>query len=280
MRQILSLGAGVQSTTLLLMSCKNILPKLDCAIFADTGWEAPATYKHLLWLIPEAKKHNIPVHILKGSNIKEDALVSQVRGRKGEGSRWASMPFHTQQPDGGKGMIRRQCTREYKADPIDQFIRREILGLKRYQRAPKEIVIDQWFGISFDEINRARTSRDKWRRYCYPLLNVPHEYLPKLFTRHDCLNWLATNYPGRHVPRSACVGCPFHSNSEWRMMQSEHPDVWADAVDFDSRMRHAGGMRGEIYLHRRCQPLPQAIVDGSEDQGNLFENECEGICAT
>lgn len=278
MIDILSLGAGVQSTTLLLMSCTGVLPALDCAIFADTGWESPATYNHLDWLIPEAKNHGIPVHILKGANIKEDALISQVRGRKSEGSRWVSMPFHTQQPDGGKGMIRRQCTREYKSDPIDRFIRQEILGLKRYQRAPKEIVVDQWFGISLDEINRARTSRDKWRRYCYPLLNVPQEYLPKLFTRHDCLGWLAANYPKRHVPRSACVGCPFHSNAEWRMMQAKHPDVWADAVEFDARMRHAGGMRGEIYLHRHCQPLPEAIVDDSKDQVNMFENECEGLC--
>ena len=34
---VLSLGAGVQSSTLLLMSCRGVLPKLDAAIFADTG---------------------------------------------------------------------------------------------------------------------------------------------------------------------------------------------------------------------------------------------------
>lgn len=35
MRNILSLGAGVQSTTVLLMSCLGELPPLDCAIFND-----------------------------------------------------------------------------------------------------------------------------------------------------------------------------------------------------------------------------------------------------
>jgi hypothetical protein len=43
----LSLGAGVQSTTLLLMSLEGMLPKLDCAIFADTGWEPQRVYEHL-----------------------------------------------------------------------------------------------------------------------------------------------------------------------------------------------------------------------------------------
>lgn len=37
--KVLSLGAGVQSTTVLLMSWAGELPPLDCAIFADTGWE-------------------------------------------------------------------------------------------------------------------------------------------------------------------------------------------------------------------------------------------------
>jgi hypothetical protein len=37
--RVLSLGAGVQSTTLALMAAHGeIGPMPDCAIFADTGW--------------------------------------------------------------------------------------------------------------------------------------------------------------------------------------------------------------------------------------------------
>ena len=44
----LSLGAGVQSTTLALMASHGeIGPMPDCAIFADTGWEPQAVYDHL-----------------------------------------------------------------------------------------------------------------------------------------------------------------------------------------------------------------------------------------
>jgi 3'-phosphoadenosine 5'-phosphosulfate sulfotransferase (PAPS reductase)/FAD synthetase len=45
--RVLSLGAGVQSTTLLLLAAQRHLPPLDAAIFADTGWEPHAVYEHL-----------------------------------------------------------------------------------------------------------------------------------------------------------------------------------------------------------------------------------------
>ena len=44
---VLSFGAGVQSTTLLMMSLAGELPPLDAVVFADTGWEPRAVYAHL-----------------------------------------------------------------------------------------------------------------------------------------------------------------------------------------------------------------------------------------
>lgn len=50
--RILSLGAGVQSTTLALMAAHGeIGPMPDAAIFADTGNEPDAVYDHLQWLM-------------------------------------------------------------------------------------------------------------------------------------------------------------------------------------------------------------------------------------
>lgn len=45
--RVLSLGAGVQSTTLFILSAIGVLPKLDYAIFADTGAEPQEVYDHL-----------------------------------------------------------------------------------------------------------------------------------------------------------------------------------------------------------------------------------------
>lgn len=78
--KVLSLGAGVQSTTVLLMSCLGELPKLDCAIFADTGWEPRAVYEHLAaWLKGYAAEHGIPVHQVSAGNIRADAMRAYMR---------------------------------------------------------------------------------------------------------------------------------------------------------------------------------------------------------
>jgi len=46
--RVLSLGAGVQSTTMALMAAHGeIMSMPNCAIFADTGWEPKAVYEHL-----------------------------------------------------------------------------------------------------------------------------------------------------------------------------------------------------------------------------------------
>ena len=155
---ILSLGAGVQSSTVLLMSCRGELPKIDCAIFADTGWEPSAVYTHLDWLEGESGKAGIPIHRITGMDIRGDAVKFNVEGGAAKGQRWASMPLRsldtTVVVGSNIGQIRRQCTNEYKIAPIEKFIRSEILGLKPRQRWPVEHVIDEWFGISLDEVRR------------------------------------------------------------------------------------------------------------------------------
>ena len=273
MNRILSLGAGVQSTVVFLMSCRGELPRLDCAIFADVGWEPKAVYDHLEWLKKKASIAEIPIHVVTAGNIKQDALESQVRGTKGSGYRWASMPYRTVDIKGKQGMIRRQCTSEYKIQPIEKFLRREVINLKPKQHAPKHPVIAHWFGISTDEIQRAKDSRNKWSYHYYPLIEMN-------MTRKDCIDWLESNYPHRTVPRSACIACPYRSNEEWRNLQETSPDEWREAIEFDKAIRNCGGMRGKMYIHRDCKPLGEVDIRTAEEAGqtNMFINECEGMC--
>ncbi len=270
MIRVLSLGAGVQSTTVLLLSAHGELPKIDCAVFADTGWEPRRVYEHLEWL---EEQTDIPIHRVSAGNIKEDALVSQVRGRRSEGNRWASMPYYTLQANGDRGMIRRQCSREYKADPVDSFIRRELLGLAKGERAPLHAV-EQWFGISTDEMRRVRVSRQRFAVYRYPLV---HDLG---MSRTDCLDWMkAHGYP--NPPRSACIGCPYHSEAEWLALREEGGKEWEDACATDEALRDMRDMRGQVFLHRSCEPLRTAPIKDDRNQGLLFpedEHVCDGMC--
>ncbi|MFD6245348.1 hypothetical protein ACFWGG_09250, partial [Streptomyces roseolus] len=71
----LSLGAGVQSSALLALSAEGVLPKVDYAIFADTGWEPQSVYAHLDRLEREiAEPAGIPLLRVSSGNIRDDAL--------------------------------------------------------------------------------------------------------------------------------------------------------------------------------------------------------------
>src|SRR2546426_304582 len=206
--RVLSLGAGIQSSTVLLLSCRRELPTLDAAIFADTQWEPAEVYTHLDWLEAEAQRAGIPVYRVSRGNIRADALRSQVRGGRAGGAkpRFASMPLYTKTPAAVReGMIRRQCTREYKLDMIRRRVR-QMLSVAPDRVVPKDTLVEQWIGISTDETRRMRLSPDWWISFRYPLV------FDRPMTRAACVAWLAQHYPERRVPRSACIGCPFHSN--------------------------------------------------------------------
>ncbi|WP_370201142.1 hypothetical protein [Roseibium sp.] len=263
--RVLSLGAGVQSTTLALMAAHGeIGPMPDCAIFADTGWEPQAVYEHLAWL----RSLNVlpfPVYIVSDGNIREGL----VRGAQGE--RWASIPAFTRSASGTVGMIRRQCTRELKIAPIRRKVR-ELIGIAG-KRSPNRPVVEQWIGISFDEIVRMKMSMEPWQVNRFPLIELG-------MTRRDCLRWLERNgYPA--PPKSSCIGCPYHSDSLWRQMREEDPDAFADAVAIDRLIRTGfRNLRGEVFLHRSCLPLDEADLDTLADKGqlDLFADECDGMC--
>jgi hypothetical protein len=158
---VLNLGAGWQSTTLFLMSCRGILPKLDAAVFADTQWEPKGVYSHLLWLIAEGEKAGIPTYQVTAGDLRQDAIDFRRLLASADGKRWASMPLFIKNPDGSQGRVKRQCTREYKIEPCETFIRRHILKLKHKQHAPRDIAVRTWFGISSDEAQRA-TAPGRW----------------------------------------------------------------------------------------------------------------------
>jgi hypothetical protein len=252
------------------MSCKGVLPKLDAAIFADTGWEPQAVYQWLDILEHEGKKAGIPMYRVSTSNIRDDAMRSGVRKAVYahiEGGRAVSMPYFTDH-DGQIGQLKRQCTREYKIDPIGRKIR-ELWG----DRERKVGSISQWMGISGDEKRRMRTSRHYWIYFYYPLVFA----FDRPWHRHDCVNWLKQQ-GFTDVPRSACLGCPFHTDEEWKRIR-ERPDEWADVVAFDASIRHIGGLRGDTFLHRSCKPLPMVDLESLEDKGQQnWLNECEGMC--
>ena len=72
MKRFLSLGAGVQSSTLALMIAHGELEPVEAAIFADTGWEPRKVYEWLDWLEQQLP---FPVYRVQHGNLRSDTLA-------------------------------------------------------------------------------------------------------------------------------------------------------------------------------------------------------------
>lgn len=267
---VLSLGAGVQSSTLALMAAAGeITPMPDFAVFADTQAEPASVYRWLDWL-----ESNLPypVHRVTAGDLAVAATTPKV-AEDGRKYFQTALPLHTLSHDQKPGMIRqRSCTRDYKIRPIVKAVRK-LCGIKRGQ---KTVTVCQWIGISLDEINRAKPSREAWSQHRFPLLE-------KRMRRHQCLDWMqAAGFP--QPPRSACYFCPFHSPAEWRRLQVEEPKAFAAAVQFERQLQETRQTSSNFtsipYLSRHMKPLDE--IDWRSDvergQGMLWDDECEGMC--
>ncbi len=284
MIRVLSLGAGVQSTTLLLMSCLGELPLLDAAVFADTQWEPAAVYQHLSWLTEYASKAGIPVHQVSAGNLRTESLLFLSNGvgvtnRVGVGGRWASLPLYVK----GGGIMNRQCTKYYKILPVDRFIKRTLLDIEPGKRAADDSA-ELWIGFSADESKRLKKvkRRHKWQTIRLPLI---HDVEPAAFQngyrkmfhmgfdRFDCLSWLRL-HGFAEPPRSACIDCPFRSDAEWLLLP---PNEFADACAYDDALRMHGE---ELYVHRSCVPLREVVFDVKKNWDGVRDNECLGMCGS
>jgi len=265
---VLNLGAGVQSSTLALMAAAGeITPMPDFAIFADTQAEPKSVYTWLDWL---EKQLPFPVHRVTRGNMTADMMTFRTAQ---DGRVWTKsmIPAFMQAPDGNIGLLGRSCTADYKIVPILKSLRK-LCGIKRGE---KNVKITQWIGISYDEIQRMKPSRDAWTQHRWPLIECE-------MRRHDCIAWLKKHgYP--EPPRSACVYCPFHSNVEWRKLKDNEPEAFAEAVRVEKELQRTkteAADRSIPWLHRSCVPLEEVDLSTEMDAGQLdmFGNECEGLC--
>jgi len=254
MINVLSLGAGKQSSYMLLRALDGYFDsKPEYAIFSDVGCEPQYVYDFINWLKDYVKaKYDFDIIIIKGRDLMQDT-EDYYSGKNRCG---ASIPAFLS----GGGIIRRQCTYEYKIAPMKRYL----------QKIRKGERIKFWIGISLDEIQRIRESGTKYIENYYPLID-------NRVTIDSIVNWF--NESGLPKPgKSACLICPFHSNRYWQRFKKEYPDEFEKACKFDDTIRVHPSLVSDLYLHRSLKPLRE--VDFSF-QPSLFPElieECEGLC--
>lgn len=263
---VISLGAGVQSSTMFLMSCLGELPKPNVAIFADTKGEPKHVYEYLDWLKIMGHRYGIPVHVVSRGDLRQDTL-DYISGKS---QRASSIPAFVKTGDTNReGRMWRQCTKDYKIMAVRDEVRRLLKENPEYEKP-----VEMWIGISTDEIVRMKDSNVKYINHRWPLIE-------KGMSRTDCLDW----YKDHEFPepaRSACTFCPYRKNAEWAEMKNSDPESFAEAVEFDRAIRNQPKLNGEAFLHRSLVPLED--IDFDDDLSLLqfldpgFGEECEGMC--
>ena len=251
---IISLGAGVQSSTMALMAAEGLLtPMPEAAIFSDTGNERKKVYEWLRLLEPMLPFPVIRVFHPSGLKLSERSLI--VRTSK-HGNRYSqsAIPVFI-----GGGLQQRQCTRDFKIDLISRAARAVAKGRR----------ITQWIGISLDECIRMKPSQKRMTTNIFPLIDLK-------MTRSDCKRWCAER--GLYPPKSSCIFCPFHDNSQWASLSKEE---LAEAAAYERALQETyrkTRMTGIPFLHRSCVPIDQVDFSLPAFFGEAWGNECEGAC--
>ena len=268
--QIISLGAGVQSSTMALMAAHGeITPMPDAAIFANVGdgCEPQEVYDWLEYLKTQLP---FPVYTVSNQNLREEQLKLRTSKKTGNVYARTLIPAFID----GAGILGRKCTADHKVTPLRKKAR-QLAGI--HGRQCKELKVIQWLGISLDEIQRMKVSIELWQEFRHPLIELR-------MTRQDCLDWMKSHgYPA--PPRSACSFCPFHSDKEW--MRVKASPEWESVIQFERDLqaivdKQTGTARlsGLPYLHGSRKPIDEVIFKPNrrDEQRDMFADECAGMC--
>ena len=282
---ILSLGAGWQSTILYYMSSTGELPiRFDYAIFEDTGREYKGTYQYMRFLERWQKENNgIPIVWSGLRSIYRDLKNAE----NATGQRFVTLPLYTKNPDGSIGQLQRQCTNEYKIEQVTKDVRK-LQGLKPKQRNKP---VNMFIGLTVDEIRRVSKPHTKQWINLYPLTGgvwvdgsgksgIDTAYHQFKMHTVDCPKWYK-NYDLPLPPRSRCTMCPFQTDDMWKDLRDNDPKEWKVVVKLDRELRlKSGGSnnRNPVYFHRSCVPLDE--VKFIENQSSLDFFDCSGTCNT
>lgn len=300
---VLSLGGGVQSSTLAEMACDGTLGPLRAIVFADTGGNCPRPTPTSTTSGRRAEQAGIEFRTVTAGDLRTDLVAK--RGRGGQ----PNLPVRIRHADGRLGRLNHyRCSFDYKRRPITRTVKR----LCGPPGTWKHTRVEQWIGYSTDEATRIKTAEEcrcgpnrtrratstrpylqihtpeggtrcgctswqPWQVNRWPLIDLG-------MTRDDCATWLR-EHERPLPPRSACWFCPNHAATHFAELKHARPALFAQAVALDEFLRHGiNGLHGQAYLHPTGQPLTHIDnanpADGSPGP-DATGMDCEaGVCFT
>lgn len=268
--EILSFGAGTQSTALALMSCENAMaigtlphpevPIYDHVIICDLGLEAPWVYEQMHFVRKACEKAGIPFHIID-SPLYEDYMRNY--GEK----RVVSIPWYTLQENGKKGKVRRRfCTLDYKTEKISGYVKWEILGYKKGSRLRAEDIKahTMHIGFSAEEKHRCKENPNPLFINRFPLVELGLDRAANYTYIRDV--W------GLETRASACSFCPFHKNYFFQYIKENEPEHYRQIVAFDNLLgekKPHPKMDAVFFMSASCKRIEDLTPEECND-GEFF----------
>ncbi len=244
---VLNYGGGRQTVAMCVLIAREILPRPDVIVMADTGRENPSTWEYLeQHVTPYLAQHGMTVEIAPHSLATVDLY---------DNHGLTLMPVYTP-----TGKTRTYCSNEWKRRVVDRYLRSK--GIQSGTR---------WIGFGFDEKRRWAgmhgKTEGKWTTIC-PLVDL-------MINTAACLKIIeAAGLPQPH--HSACWMCPHKRNAEWRHIRDNYPEHWLKAIAMDEEVREHDD-RNAVFLHHDRVPLREANIDVDESEGKI--QQCTlGVC--
>lgn len=266
--EILSFGAGMQSTALALMSCENakakergqelpwpLVPIYDLVVFCDLGFEPPWVMEQVEFTRKACEWAGIWFKVL------ESPLYSDFMENFGE-RRTISIPWWTLGDDGHKSKMPRNCTIDYKVETISKFIRWEVLGYRKGQRLREEDkkAHKMHMGFSAEEARRCKESPNPMFVNRFPLVEMG-------LVRADNYAYIKDVW-GLATKASACTFCPFHQNYFFQNLKETQPETYRKLLEVDNLLRDKNPkppMEADLFISRSRKRLEDLTPEDCDD---------------
>lgn len=235
---VVSFGGGVNSTAMLIgMHERGERP--DAILFADTGGEKPATYKHIETMDTWCKANGLPsiTRVAESKTLEADCLERE------------ALP--------GKVYGFGSCSEHFKIRPMRRWLK---------VNAHSDVM---WFvGIHIGERHRAERQLNQREDTRFPLIEWG-------WGHDDCEN--AIKRHGFSVPcKSACFFCPAMRKMEVIQLSKESPELFARAVAMERNAIDAGTLETVKGLGRRW--TWEQLVAADARQQRLFTDDQSPLC--
>ena len=229
---VMNYGGGRQTTAMLILVARGLLPRPDRIVIADTGREKTSTWDYRSEVTePLAQSLGMTIEIAPRRLAYVDLYSHQ-----GE----LLLPAYTL-----TGKLSAFCSTEWKQRVVRRYLK-EQHGIGS---------ATAWIGYALDERQRYKPNKEDrtgpWYR-SFPLLDLN-------LTKRDCLQ-IITDFGLPIPPPSSCWMCPNMPNAEWLYVHDNYPADFERACQLDEAIREediANGGTG-VWLHESRVPLREA----------------------